>query len=193
MNKNMTRREFLKVSAKSFLAPLVLTACGNLISLTGCAAPKAGEVTVDSTNLITDLATLQDAKAFNFTFAGKKSILLYNDGKIKAFENICTHEAGPTKLTGPKLVCQWHGATFDPLTGEATGRPAPSGSKLPEIPLEIKGEKIYVVRKKQAGLRKSISDNWLAKKLGKVRVCLVFEDDNHWNRFLDFPTAFQSA
>ena len=147
MNKNLTRLEFLKVSAKSFFAPLLLTACGNLISLTGCAAPKAGEVTVDGTNFITDLATLREAKALNFVLAGKRSILLYNDGRIKAFQNICTHEDGPTKLTGSKLVCQWHGATFDPLTGESTGRPAPTGSKLPEIPLEIKGEKIYVARK----------------------------------------------
>jgi nitrite reductase/ring-hydroxylating ferredoxin subunit len=70
--------------------------------------------------------------------------LLYNDGEIKAFENICTHKGGPSKLKQDKLVCQWHGAIFEPLTGEALKGPAPKGSKLPAIELEEREGSIYV-------------------------------------------------
>ena len=104
------------------------------------------EIQVDETRLISSIAVLAEKKAIPFVYKGKQSILLYNDGEYRAFENICTHKGGPTTLSNDKLVCKWHGAKFDTLTGEALTRPAPEKSKLPEIKLKIEGNDIYVVQ-----------------------------------------------
>ncbi|OGX19762.1 MAG: hypothetical protein A3K83_07555 [Omnitrophica WOR_2 bacterium RBG_13_44_8b] len=96
-------------------------------------------------NFLIKIDELKKLGAVNFEFSGKNSILLYNGGQIRAFENICTHKGGPSKLLDNKLVCEWHGAIFDPLTGEALGRPAPQGSRLKEIKLAIRNGNIYAV------------------------------------------------
>ena len=70
--------------------------------------------------------------------------MVYNNGNFKAFENICTHKKGPSRLKGGKLVCQWHGAQFDPLTGKAIKGPAPAGSKLNEIKIKNVKGKLFV-------------------------------------------------
>ncbi|MFC1699836.1 Rieske (2Fe-2S) protein [Candidatus Omnitrophota bacterium] len=144
MRKKITRREFLKTGAKTALATLAITACGDLIAFGSSTKQKIDEITVGEDNLIIGLKELEQREAVNFVYQGKKSILLYNAGEIKAFENICTHKGGPTKLTADELVCQWHGAIFDPLTGKRLKGPAPSGSKLIPVELSEQSGKIYV-------------------------------------------------
>jgi len=143
MKKKMNRREFLKVSTSGVLGSIALTACGSVFPFV-VNAKETDIIEVGDDNLVTDIESLKENIALNFNYQGKRSVLLYNDGDIKAFENICTHKGGPSNLMGEKLVCQWHGATFSPMTGEAIGRPAPEGSRLPEIKLEIKDMKIYI-------------------------------------------------
>ena len=44
------------------------------------------------------------------------------EGKITAMDNVCLHRGGPLGqgvIDEGKLVCPWHGWTFDPTTGEA--------------------------------------------------------------------------
>ena len=147
MNNTISRREFLEKSAKTVLSLAAITACGDLFSLKALAKVNIDEVKVGADNLILKVQDLKEREAVNFKYNGKKAILLYNNGEIKAFQNICTHEGGPTKLVGKKLVCQWHGANFDPLTGAALKRPAPVGSHLTSIPLTIKEGKIYISSK----------------------------------------------
>lgn len=145
MNTNMSRRDFLKTGAKTLLATAAITACGNLLGLGGVAYARGKEdILVGEDGSIIGMDALMADKTVPFVYNGKKSILLYNDGNIKAFENICTHKGGPSELHNDALVCKWHGATFDPITGERTKGPAPAGSKLPAIPVIEKEGQIYV-------------------------------------------------
>lgn len=143
MKKKMNRREFLKASAAQVAGAVVLTACGGIVPDTAHSKDKLSKIVVDDTNLITTVDMLKEYNAMDFDLRGKRCILLYNNGEIRAFQNICTHKSGPNQLQGEKLVCQWHGATFDPLTGKALSRPAPDGSELPAISLKIEDGKIY--------------------------------------------------
>lgn len=143
MDKEISRREFLKQGIKTVVATAVITACGKLI-IGDTEAAKLSPINVGEDNFIIELDELAEHKAVDFIYKGKKSILLYNDGEIRAFENICTHRGGPSKLKNDKLVCQWHGSVFDPLTGEALKGPAPLGSKLTPIEIKENNGKIYV-------------------------------------------------
>jgi nitrite reductase/ring-hydroxylating ferredoxin subunit len=143
MEAKISRRNFLKMGLKVTLASVAITACGDVLAM-GTEKLKTGEITVGEDNFIIEAGALEESKYVNFILKGKKSILIYNHGNIKAFENICPHKGGPTKLQDDKLVCLWHGAVFDPLTGQALKGPAPAGSKLPEVTLREQNGKIYV-------------------------------------------------
>ena len=62
---------------------------------------------------------------------GGKHIALFNvEGNYYAIDDTCTHKGGPLsdgKVTDGKVTCPWHGGTFDVITGEAVGPPAPIG------------------------------------------------------------------
>src|SRR6266404_3047615 len=57
-----------------------------------------------------------------------KQIALFNvDGQFFALGNRCTHRGGPLAeggLSGTKVTCPLHGATFDVRTGDVVGPPA---------------------------------------------------------------------
>ena len=57
-----------------------------------------------------------------------KQIALFNvNGEFFALDNTCTHEEGPLAegdISGPKVICPLHGATFDIRTGEVLCAPA---------------------------------------------------------------------
>ncbi|MBU0468275.1 MAG: Rieske (2Fe-2S) protein [Candidatus Omnitrophica bacterium] len=151
MAEKLTRRAFLSKCCKSTAVAITLTACGKLTPF--AFAQDSQEIQVDETGLITSIDVLNEQKVIPFVYKGKKSILLFNDGEYRAFENICTHKGGPTKFSTDKLVCKWHGATFDPLTGESLTRPAPAKSKLTEIKLKIEVNDIYVAQEDVAALK----------------------------------------
>ena len=144
MDKMITRRGFLKIGASTLFGAVAITACGDLFAMGRNVIKEIGEIIVGEDNFIIDLEELKEQRALNFVYKGRKSILLYNDGKIKAFENICTHKGGPSKLEGNKLVCQWHGAIFDPITGEVIKGPAPQGSRLTLVSLKEQEGRIYI-------------------------------------------------
>ena len=60
-----------------------------------------------------------------------KHIALFNvEGNYYAIDDTCTHKGGPLsdgEVNGSKVTCPWHGATFDVITGEVLGPPAPIG------------------------------------------------------------------
>jgi len=61
------------------------------------------------------------------------------EGKIYAFDNICTHDGG---LLGEGVIydrqieCPRHGARFDIATGQATQMPAVVGIQTYEVQIE---------------------------------------------------------
>ncbi len=144
MSKEINRRQFLSYGVKVAIGAFALTACGDLLALGQNRKKTLSGIVVGSDKFIVPLDELKQSQAISFKYKNTKSILLYNDGEIRAFENICTHKDGPNRLEGNILVCQWHGATFDPLTGEAIKGPAPKGSRLPPIDIELVDGKVYL-------------------------------------------------
>jgi nitrite reductase/ring-hydroxylating ferredoxin subunit len=144
MSEKISRKEFLEKGAQAALVIAGITACGRLLTGEAFAAGEGAVCKVGSDRSLLTVDELKKQGAVSFMNNGRKSILLFIDGEIRAYENICTHKGGPTKLAGKKLVCLWHGASFDPLSGESTKSPAPKGSKLTVIKLEIKEGKIYL-------------------------------------------------
>lgn len=142
MERKLNRIKFLKVVAAFVVVAVIV--CGYLLTIKVTAQDKIGEISVGKDNFIIGLEELKRYKAVNFIYSGKKSILLYNNGAIKAFENICPHKGGPSKLEKGNLVCQWHGAILSAITGEAMKGPAPPGSRLASIALTEQDGKIYV-------------------------------------------------
>jgi len=147
MEKQLSRKEFLGLGTKAALSLFAITACGELFSLKALAKVGTDEIAPGPDHFFFSFNDLKQKLAVNFNSNGKKAILLYNNGEVRAFENICTHKGGPNSWVNNQLVCQWHGAIFDPLTGKAIKRPAPGGSALPAIPVEIKDGKVYLAVK----------------------------------------------
>jgi len=144
MKKKVTRRDFIEKAAK--LAGVVaLSTFGDWCFLANKASAGLPGISVGDSKEIIELSKLKEHQAVNFMYKKLQGILIYYNDEVRAFENICTHRKGPTVLKGDKIVCRWHGATFDPLTGEALSKPAPEGSKLKAIPVEIKEGKIVII------------------------------------------------
>jgi nitrite reductase/ring-hydroxylating ferredoxin subunit len=70
-------------------------------------------------------------------------LLLKRKGKVYAYVNVCQHVGGNLALEEDTLVCQWHGSTYDALTGKRKSGPAPEQSELVPLPITIKDGKVY--------------------------------------------------
>jgi nitrite reductase (NADH) small subunit len=65
-------------------------------------------------------------------------------GTISAMDNVCLHRGGPLgqgTIEGDKLVCPWHGWTFDPRTGEAVHD---RSAKVPVYAIKIEGDDVMI-------------------------------------------------
>ena len=62
-------------------------------------------------------------------FFGREVHVWRSGERIRAAANVCLHFGGPLDCDG-KLVCQWHGASFDMASGDRLEGPAPKGSRL---------------------------------------------------------------
>jgi nitrite reductase/ring-hydroxylating ferredoxin subunit len=51
---------------------------------------------------------------------------------------------GSLHYDGRNIKCNWHGALFDPQSGQAKTAPAAPGQKLDAIELFIEGEDVYI-------------------------------------------------
>ena len=76
---------------------------------------------------------------------GDKVICVANvDGKISAMDNVCLHRGGPLGqgvIDEGKLVCPWHGWTFDPGTGEALHNRA---AKVPVYSIKVENGDVLI-------------------------------------------------
>ena len=63
-------------------------------------------------------------------FFGREVHVYRSDGRIRVAANVCLHFGGPLDCKDGKLVCQWHGASFDMESGDRLEGPAPKASRL---------------------------------------------------------------
>jgi nitrite reductase/ring-hydroxylating ferredoxin subunit len=74
------------------------------------------------------------------------------DGQVAGFVDRCPHQGYPLALEldryltpdGSLILCGWHGAVFEPLTGECTGGPC-AGGRLTPWPVQSSGGIIRTV------------------------------------------------
>lgn len=92
-------------------------------------------------------ARVEEGRIAEVDFFGRPVLVLRQDGRVRAYVNVCTHLGGPLALAqdGEHLECQWHGACFDARTGRATGNPAPPDTRLIRLPVTVEaGQVTYV-------------------------------------------------
>ena len=75
-----------------------------------------------------------------------REIHVYKTGEnIRAVANVCMHFGGPLECKDGKLVCPWHGASFDLAKGERIDGPAPKGSKLMFLSTKVEEDALFYV------------------------------------------------
>jgi nitrite reductase (NADH) small subunit len=76
---------------------------------------------------------------------GDRMICVANTGDgYSAMDNVCVHRGGPLGqgvVDGNKIVCPWHGWTFDVNTGAAMHD---ASARVHVFPLKIEGEDVLV-------------------------------------------------
>ena len=63
-------------------------------------------------------------------FFGREAHVYRAGGPATAVANTCLHFGGPLECKAGKLVCPWHGATYDMATRACEAGPAPRSSRL---------------------------------------------------------------
>jgi nitrite reductase (NADH) small subunit len=89
-----------------------------------------------------DLPGCNEVKEF---FVNGRFLCVANvEGEICAMDNVCPHWGGPLgrgRIKGGKIVCPWHGWTFDPKTGET---PRKTNLHVAVHKITIEGEEVFV-------------------------------------------------
>lgn len=102
------------------------------------------------------LAELQAARTIKFNYRQdgieREGFLVHFQDSVVAFENACRHIPIPLdygdgrffRADGQYLICQTHGATYEPLTGECLFGPC-VGAHLKKLPVELADGKIWLL------------------------------------------------
>jgi nitrite reductase (NADH) small subunit len=89
-----------------------------------------------------ELPPSDEAKEFP---CGAKAICVANvSGVYSALDNVCPHRGGPLgqgMIEGSKVVCPWHGWSWDTKTGQAVQDPS---MKVAVYPLKIEGGEVLI-------------------------------------------------
>jgi nitrite reductase (NADH) small subunit len=79
-----------------------------------------------------------DGEAKEFEVNGTTVCVANVDGKLAAMDNMCVHRGGPLGqgvVMDGKVICPWHGWSFDPKTG-ISDQNSDMGVKVYEIKVE---------------------------------------------------------
>ena len=90
---------------------------------------------------------LKEGEGKHVTLVPGRSAYAYRfQGEVRAVLSRCPHMGGPVSLApdAPELVCAWHEASFDPLTGNRRDGQAPPGSCLETLPVEIVDGEVWI-------------------------------------------------
>ena len=78
-------------------------------------------------------------------FFGRELHVWRRGETFSAAANACLHFGGPLECKDGKLVCPWHGATFNLETGERESGPAPKNARLMFLSTRVEGDALYYV------------------------------------------------
>ncbi len=133
-NEKMSRRAFFKKSAVIGLGITglnIINACSN-----------ANAVNLKSKK-ITAVNKIKNNQIFAFEYQGQKGFLIKYQDKFYAYENKCVHRGGPIEnVSGDKMVCSWHGAKYNPQTGEHLS--GPGNGTLNKIDITVKDGAVWI-------------------------------------------------
>jgi nitrite reductase/ring-hydroxylating ferredoxin subunit len=75
---------------------------------------------------------------------GREVLVMMQNGRPRAFANVCMHHGGPLALENDQFLCQWHGARYDARTGKAHSGPVRPDARLIMLPTHVEeGVLIY--------------------------------------------------
>jgi nitrite reductase (NADH) small subunit len=83
-------------------------------------------------------------EAREYEVEGRTICIANADGSCSAMDNVCVHHGGPLGqgvVDGNKIICPWHGWSFDVNTGAEGHNPA---ARVPVYPLKIEGDDVFV-------------------------------------------------
>ena len=87
-----------------------------------------------------------EGQSRGFEIASEKLFAVRKNGQLYAYRNRCPHAGFPIAMEidryltpdGALILCGWHGAVFEPLTGECKGGPC-AGGRLTPWPVTASG------------------------------------------------------
>lgn len=91
------------------------------------------------------VADIPDTGSIIVPFFGRELHVYRALGQVRAVANVCLHFGGPLTCQEGKLVCAWHGATFDLTTGQREDGPAPANSRLMRLPTQEEDGSLFYV------------------------------------------------
>jgi Rieske Fe-S protein len=81
--------------------------------------------------------------AAKFEDSGSPAVLVHlESGDFVAYSAVCTHQQCTVAYKNGQLACPCHGSIFDPANGAQVVN-GPAQRPLPEIPVEVRGGKIF--------------------------------------------------
>jgi nitrite reductase/ring-hydroxylating ferredoxin subunit len=132
-----------------------LGALGIAAALAGCGGGNSDGPEAGTTQRTTSAGTAGEVLALTsevpvgggIVLTDKKIVLTQpKAGTIEAFSAICKHQGFPVgKVEGNTITCLQHGSTYDATTGDRTGGPAPTGSALDRVRIDVRGDQILAV------------------------------------------------
>lgn len=96
---------------------------------------------------LANLADLHDGCRVSATIAGRRLLLLQDEGEVFVIDNRCPHMDAPLatgKLDRGAIVCRAHGIAFDLRSGRARGPLAETLECLHFYPVIYEGNKVGV-------------------------------------------------
>ena len=81
---------------------------------------------------------------------GNEVVIAHVQGRFYAFSNVCTHLGEALVegfLDGGRIVCAYHGATFEITTGQTVAGPDPP---LPVYDVRVEGDTVQVCQQPQS-------------------------------------------
>lgn len=94
---------------------------------------------------VADAGELEDGVLFAAEISGHEICIGMICGRVFAVQNECSHEEFPLNdgdFLGCELRCRYHGARFDPFSGEVRSLPAAIG--IETYPVEVRDDGVYV-------------------------------------------------